>query len=221
VLIGNLTILIIARLDPPRSRASQSAFYMGAMREGTRLAAIRRSAIVFDFLQWAIHNLLHRVSWLWSSTQIHHSIVDMDWIGDLAFHWVEVVVYRSLLTFYAAFFGFQAAVMFLGRDREYRHRPLRPRESESTRRRTKVRDQQSGNAHLAPNNHPDSGPINRNFGITLSIWTGYSEPLTYHRAPTARLRGHPKLVPGPNSQAVARAFVALFKALIDDRVLCH
>ena len=49
-----------------------------------------------DFLEWSIHNLLHRVSWLWEFHKVHHSIEELDWIGNFRFHWMEVVVYQSL-----------------------------------------------------------------------------------------------------------------------------
>src|SRR5689334_15825436 len=29
--------------------------------------------VVKDFLEWAIHNLLHRVDWLWEFHKMHHS----------------------------------------------------------------------------------------------------------------------------------------------------
>jgi len=43
-----------------------------------------------------IHNLLHRVPWLWEFHKLHHSIVEMDFIGNFRFHWMESVVYKSL-----------------------------------------------------------------------------------------------------------------------------
>jgi sterol desaturase/sphingolipid hydroxylase (fatty acid hydroxylase superfamily) len=49
-----------------------------------------------DFLEWAVHNLLHRVSWLWEFHKVHHTIEELDWIGNFRFHWMEVVVYQSL-----------------------------------------------------------------------------------------------------------------------------
>jgi sterol desaturase/sphingolipid hydroxylase (fatty acid hydroxylase superfamily) len=49
-----------------------------------------------DFLQWCIHNLLHRVPWLWRFHQVHHSITTMDWIGNWRFHWLEIFVYKTL-----------------------------------------------------------------------------------------------------------------------------
>ena len=53
--------------------------------------------VVSDFLQWCVHNLLHRVPALWQFHKVHHSIHTMDWAGNFRFHWVEIVVYRSLL----------------------------------------------------------------------------------------------------------------------------
>ena len=52
-----------------------------------------------DFIQWCVHNALHRVPLLWSFHQTHHSVVDgeMDWIVAFRFQWTEVVVYRSVL----------------------------------------------------------------------------------------------------------------------------
>jgi sterol desaturase/sphingolipid hydroxylase (fatty acid hydroxylase superfamily) len=49
-----------------------------------------------DFLEWCIHNLLHRVPILWRFHQIHHSITDMDFIGNFRFHCMEIIVYRTL-----------------------------------------------------------------------------------------------------------------------------
>lgn len=49
-----------------------------------------------DFVEWLIHNLLHKVSFLWSFHKLHHSIEALDWIGNFRFHWMEVIVYRTL-----------------------------------------------------------------------------------------------------------------------------
>ncbi|MEX1026034.1 MAG: sterol desaturase family protein [Planctomycetota bacterium] len=53
--------------------------------------------VVSDFLQWCVHNLLHRVPLLWQFHKVHHSVARMDWAANFRFHWIEVVVYRSLL----------------------------------------------------------------------------------------------------------------------------
>ncbi len=49
-----------------------------------------------DLLEWVVHNLLHRVGWLWEFHKVHHSIEELDWIGNFRFHWMEVVVYQAL-----------------------------------------------------------------------------------------------------------------------------
>ena len=49
-----------------------------------------------DFLEYCVHNLLHRVPWLWEFHKLHHSILELDWIGNFRFHWMEIVVYRGL-----------------------------------------------------------------------------------------------------------------------------
>lgn len=66
--------------------------------------------VVFDFFQWIIHRLLHRVPWLWTFHQVHHSVTDgeMDWIVSFRFHWMEAVVYKSLQYLLMAYFGFGA-----------------------------------------------------------------------------------------------------------------
>ena len=52
-----------------------------------------------DFLEWCVHNLLHRVPALWAFHKLHHSIEELDWIGNFRFHWMEVVIYKSLTYF--------------------------------------------------------------------------------------------------------------------------
>jgi sterol desaturase/sphingolipid hydroxylase (fatty acid hydroxylase superfamily) len=52
--------------------------------------------VLKDFLEWFIHNLLHRVPWLWEFHKLHHSIEELDFIGNLRFHWMESVVYKTL-----------------------------------------------------------------------------------------------------------------------------
>jgi len=55
--------------------------------------------IVKDFLEFLIHNLLHRVPLLWEFHKLHHSIRELDWIGNMRFHWMEIAVYHSLTYF--------------------------------------------------------------------------------------------------------------------------
>ncbi|MCU1281988.1 MAG: Sulfurtransferase [bacterium] len=71
--------------------------------------------VVLDFAQWLIHNLLHRVPWLWELHKTHHTVADgeMDWIVSFRFHWLELVVYRFGLYLPLAFFGFAPAAVLV------------------------------------------------------------------------------------------------------------
>lgn len=66
-----------------------------------------------DFLDWCVHNLLHRVPALWEVHKLHHSIVDMDWIGNFRFHWLEIVVYQGLTYFPLVVLGVDPRVLLL------------------------------------------------------------------------------------------------------------
>ncbi|MDZ7636845.1 MAG: sterol desaturase family protein [Bryobacterales bacterium] len=125
--------------------------------------------LAFDLAQWGIHRLLHRVPFLWEFHKVHHSIEEMDWIGNWRFHWVEVAVYRSLLYPLAAFFGFGVEAMFaygvvntlVG---HFAHSNL------SWRIGPLKYVLNSPELHVWHHSHPDSGPVDRNFGISLSVW---------------------------------------------------
>ncbi|CAM2005461.1 sterol desaturase family protein [Acanthopleuribacter pedis] len=64
-----------------------------------------------DFLEYCIHNLLHRVPVLWRWHKIHHSIETMDWIGNFRFHWLEIVLYKSLSYLPLVILGVDGAIM--------------------------------------------------------------------------------------------------------------
>ncbi|GAA4280742.1 sterol desaturase family protein [Gaetbulibacter aestuarii] len=53
--------------------------------------------LVSDFVQWNTHRLLHRVPWLWNFHKVHHSVKEMGFAAHLRYHWMEPVVYKSLL----------------------------------------------------------------------------------------------------------------------------
>lgn len=64
-----------------------------------------------DFLEWGIHNLLHRVPWLWEFHKVHHSIEELDWIGNFRFHWMEIVVYQAFTYFPLVILGVDGRVI--------------------------------------------------------------------------------------------------------------
>jgi sterol desaturase/sphingolipid hydroxylase (fatty acid hydroxylase superfamily) len=55
--------------------------------------------ILSDFIEWCVHNLLHRISWMWEFHKLHHSILELDWIGNFRFHWMEIIIYRAVKYF--------------------------------------------------------------------------------------------------------------------------
>lgn len=61
---------------------------------------------VIDFIKWCVHVMLHNVSFLWAFHKVHHSIVTMDWVGSMRFHWLEIVIYDSVLYLPMLLFGF-------------------------------------------------------------------------------------------------------------------
>lgn len=53
--------------------------------------------IISDFIQWLIHNLFHRVKWLWKFHKIHHSVTEMGFLAHFRFHFMENVIYKTSL----------------------------------------------------------------------------------------------------------------------------
>lgn len=64
-----------------------------------------------DFVEWCVHNLLHRVPWLWEIHKLHHSIKELDWIGNFRFHWGEMLVYGTLTYFPLVIMGVDGRVL--------------------------------------------------------------------------------------------------------------
>ncbi|MFQ5709233.1 MAG: sterol desaturase family protein [bacterium] len=69
--------------------------------------------VVKDFIEWNVHRMLHIVPWLWEFHKLHHSIEELDWIGNMRFHWMEVVVYKSISYFPLAVLGVNTHVIFI------------------------------------------------------------------------------------------------------------
>jgi 3-mercaptopyruvate sulfurtransferase SseA/sterol desaturase/sphingolipid hydroxylase (fatty acid hydroxylase superfamily) len=116
ILYGVATTWILPHLDLWMARAGLTGHvYRNLAASWPLWVQIPVALIVVDFVQWCVHNLLHRVPFLWKFHQAHHSVVDgeMDWIASFRFQWTEVVVYKSVLYLPLAFFGFApAAILF-------------------------------------------------------------------------------------------------------------
>ncbi len=52
--------------------------------------------MIRDFLQWCIHNLLHRIPFLWHFHKLHHSVREMGFAAHLRYHFMENVVYQLI-----------------------------------------------------------------------------------------------------------------------------
>ena len=70
--------------------------------------------LVSDFVQWNTHRLLHRVTFLWNFHKVHHSVKQMGFAAHLRYHWMEPIVYKSLLYIPLAIIGgFTAEDVFI------------------------------------------------------------------------------------------------------------
>ena len=66
-----------------------------------------------DFMQWAIHRLLHNVKWMWEFHKVHHSTEEMGFAALMRYHWMENVIYRSLEYIPLAMIGFGISDFFI------------------------------------------------------------------------------------------------------------
>ncbi len=125
--------------------------------------------VLRDFLEWSVHVLLHRVPFLWQFHKVHHSIRELDWIGHFRFHWMEIVVSRSLT---------YVPLLWLGGDYE----PLLATWVLATiwghfnHSNLDVGIGPLGYVFNSPRMHAwhhdasDEGGVAKNFGLTLSLW---------------------------------------------------
>jgi len=161
ILLGYVTVLWLGHLNAIFARG-WLAFWPWWAQFGALLVSI-------DFVKWSIHNLLHRVPWLWEFHKVHHSIVELDWMGDWRFHWGEMLVYNALLYAPTALLGASAKValavgVFDTLIGHFAHANLRWRIGWL---KYVINSPQM---HIWHHNHPDCGPVNRNFALTLSVW---------------------------------------------------
>ncbi len=53
--------------------------------------------LIYDFVQWSVHNALHRIPFLWRFHRVHHSVQEMGFAAHLRYHFMENIVYRIAL----------------------------------------------------------------------------------------------------------------------------
>ncbi len=173
---GHWLGVLLALLTEPLSRALDGALALRGMSLQLRVAAdwpwalqLIVAFVAIDFIQWSIHNLLHRVPALWELHKVHHSIRAMDFWGSLRFHFGEIVVYKSLQYVPLALLGFDHRALFviaivstaIG---HFNHANLRVRMGP-------LRYLLNGpEMHVWHHAHPSAGPQNVNFAINLAVW---------------------------------------------------
>ncbi|MFT5587639.1 MAG: 3-mercaptopyruvate sulfurtransferase SseA/sterol desaturase [Cognaticolwellia sp.] len=96
------------------ARGWTGILYRQATGEWPLILQIIIALFVVDFLQWCVHNLLHRSNFLWKIHQVHHSVKDqeMDWIVSFRFSWLEPVIYKAATYLPLAWFGFAPEALF-------------------------------------------------------------------------------------------------------------
>lgn len=122
-----------------------------------------------DFLQWCVHNLLHRIPFLWQFHKVHHSVKTMDWAANFRFHWMELVVYRSLLYLPLLFLGGSgeplfAVAVFATAWGHFNHANI------DVDIGLLSRVFNSPRMHMWHHDSSDEGGVGKNFGIVLSLW---------------------------------------------------
>ena len=127
--------------------------------------------VIRDFMQWAIHRLLHHVGWMWEFHKVHHSTEEMGFAALMRYHWMENIIYRSLEYIPLAMIGFGISDFFIVHiftlvTGQLGHAnlkiPLGPM-------KYVLNGPQMHLWHHAKN-MPKSHRFGFNYGITLSIW---------------------------------------------------
>jgi len=156
--------------------------------------------VLADFLQWCIHNLLHRVPWLWTFHKVHHSISTMDWIGNWRFHWMEIAVYKSLQWLPLAWLDASPEAVFAvavvttiwG---DFNHANL----DVGLGRLGYVLN--SPRMHLWHHDQSGEGGVAKNFGIVLSLWDFLFRTAYWPRERSPERLGYPGMDEMPTTLA--------------------
>lgn len=127
--------------------------------------------LLYDFVQWCVHVMLHRVSWMWQFHKVHHSVTEMGFAAHLRFHWMESVIYKSTLFIVLSIIGFGLDDLFfmhifnitIGHlnhaNLNLSYGPLKY-----------ILNNPKMHIWHHAKEMPESHPHGINFGITLSIW---------------------------------------------------
>ena len=127
--------------------------------------------VVADFIQWWVHVMLHRVPWLWKFHKVHHSVVEMGFAAHLRYHWMETIVYKSILYIPLTMIGFGIDDFFLLHALTVLIGHLNHANIPLTYGPFKyVLNNPAMHIWHHAKTMPESHPYGINFGISLSIW---------------------------------------------------
>lgn len=141
------------------------------LRESTPWLYFGILFILYDFIQWSVHVVLHRVPWMWKFHKVHHSVTEMGFAAHLRFHWMETFFYKSTLFVVLSLLGFGLDGLFfmhifniiIGHlnhaNLNLDYGPLKY-----------VFNNPKMHIWHHAKEMPESHPHGINFGITLSIW---------------------------------------------------
>ena len=62
--------------------------------------------VLKDFIEYWVHRGLHRFGPLWEFHKVHHSILELDFLGNFRFHWMETFIYQAVTYLPLALMGF-------------------------------------------------------------------------------------------------------------------
>jgi sterol desaturase/sphingolipid hydroxylase (fatty acid hydroxylase superfamily) len=68
--------------------------------------------LISDFIQWNTHRMLHRIPWLWEFHKVHHSVREMGFAAHLRYHWMENIIYKTILFIPLSLIGFGLMELF-------------------------------------------------------------------------------------------------------------
>ncbi len=98
-LFGRFFVFILKPIKSALFAAFESVFRVAPtldiLHSLPLIAQVLMCLIFLDFIEWCVHNMLHRIGFLWSFHRVHHSIHTMDWIGNFRFHWMELIIYNT------------------------------------------------------------------------------------------------------------------------------
>ena len=69
--------------------------------------------IFYDFIQWNIHRMLHKIPWLWRIHLLHHSAQQMNCSTHFRFHPLETIIYKSILFISSSLLGYSIDSLLL------------------------------------------------------------------------------------------------------------